>query len=175
MMLWASSGRVTTQSLSPALPDDNLRFQEALDWRKWTKRLCSFPAVLHRSRRSVSSSSHSTELEPDKRPRMQRVNLKDCRCTIMIRDGFIPQNQCTEAMGAGPRWSRAQTQTENEFADIASRGSREISGEHTTHKIGGCWRKDLESTTSDPGKAEHAGNFEFFLGNYLQSLIRIFL
>ena len=78
-------------------------------------------------------------------------------------------------VGAGPLRSRAQTQTENEFADIASHRSREISGEHSTHKIGGCWRKDLESTTSDPGKAEHAGNFEFFLGNYLQSLIRIFL
>ena len=38
---WASSGHVTTRS-TPTLPDANLRYQEAFDWRKWTKGGCSF-------------------------------------------------------------------------------------------------------------------------------------
>ena len=42
---WASSGHVTTRSMSlPTLPNANLRYQGALDWRTlaWTKAGCSF-------------------------------------------------------------------------------------------------------------------------------------
>ena len=30
----------------PALPDANLRYQKAIDWRRWTKGGCSFRAIL---------------------------------------------------------------------------------------------------------------------------------
>ena len=40
---WASSGDYPIDvSATPTLPDANLRHQEALDWRKWTKAGCSF-------------------------------------------------------------------------------------------------------------------------------------
>ena len=38
---WASRVYVTTRSMS-TLPHANLRYQEALDWCKWTKERCSF-------------------------------------------------------------------------------------------------------------------------------------
>ena len=45
---WESSGHVTTQSMSPqhlrsqVLSTANLCYQEALNWRKWTKGGCNF-------------------------------------------------------------------------------------------------------------------------------------
>ena len=42
---------------TPTLPDANLRYQEALDWRKWTKGACSFPQVYLRSFDRAGSGS----------------------------------------------------------------------------------------------------------------------